>query len=507
MTAKADEDLYADLADMFGGKPTRKAQAPNFKLAPVDMMDTYGKGDVISAAELWHYQEEQIEAAELREIIEMETEVTHAITEMQHHGVRVDVDGAHLTVEELTLQIDEMRAQLDKDAGFPVNPNPSKSIHDLFQPEQISEKVWLTKCGTKIGSTPAGKASINAEALELIAVKNPIAKQVLDVRQLLKLRDTFVKGHVLGSHVGGRVYPRINQSPNEFGGTYTGRFSVTSPALQQIPVRNKALGPQIQKLFLPDEGQKMSVADFGQIDLRVCAHYTATPELYREYKRDPNLDMHTFVADIVGRERQFCKSISLGIPFGRSYGAIAVQLGLPAEPASFKAEDGHTVNYLKAGPEARQLLDRYVHRVPGVMDMLRDAKQMALTRGHIKTVAGRHLHFNKYTARKAAGVLYQSGAADLNKITVCRLQKFMKEVGGSLLVNVHDSYFVSLPEGNGDVLHEAKRLAEAHEDICRIPIRLDFQQLRDNWADAYKAPDYTDGQWSGSLDRLEDKWK
>lgn len=504
VTAKADDDIYKDLADLFGGQPTRKQQAPNMYRAPVDLMEDYGKGDVISAAELFHYQEAKALMNNLNPIMDFEADVTSAIVEMQSHGIRIDEDLAHQTVEELDIQIDQERDYLDHKAGFKVNPNPSGSIHKLFEPTENEFGEWFSSCGTRLDVTGAGKPSLNADALQ--RMKNPLAGKVLHVRQLMKLRDTFVKGHVISSAINGRVYPRINQSPNEFGGTYTGRFSVTQPAMQQIPVRNKQIGRIIQRLFLPDEGQDMSVADFGQIDLRVCGHYTANETLYEEYKADPNLDMHTFVSDTVGRERQFCKSISLGVPFGRGYGAIAEQLGLECYPTTFTTRQGEVVSYLKAGEEATELLDKYVARVPGTIGMLKKAKEKALRDGFLTTLCGRRLHFNAHTARKAAGVLYQSGAADLNKRTVVRLHKFMKEIGGSLLINIHDSYFVSIPKDAHHHLHEAKRLAEDHIDVCRIPIRLDFQEPSTDWAAAYISPDYTDGEYSGDIDLLGDKW-
>lgn len=504
VTHKADDEIYERLAEIFGGNATRNAQAKNFSEAPFDLMKTYATGDAISAAELYLYQEKQKEDKGLHEIFALESDVTSSIIKMRHHGIRVDIELAEKTMSDITLEIDAMRSYIDDEAGFVVNPNPSKSIHDLFEPEQDDMGVWRTSCGTEIEATKGGKPSINADALK--RMRHPLATRILEVRQLMKLRDTFLAKHVIGHSIDGRVYPVINQSPNEFGGTYTGRFSVSAPAMQQIPVRNSRIGPLVQACFLPDEDQNMSVGDFGQIDLRVCAHYTATPSLVKEYLRNPNTDMHTIVADIVERPRQFCKSISLGIPFGRSYGAIAEQLGLPVTPASFTTKRGELVKYLKAGPEAKKLLDKYVDQVPGVITMLKDAENLAKQRGFLYTLCKRQLHFNGHTARKAAGVIYQSGAADINKRTVVRLQKFLESEGGALLVNVHDSYFCSIPEGKEHILIEAKRLAENHEDICKIPIRIDFNNVASNWATAYKESEYTRAdEYTGDISRLE-KW-
>ena len=153
----------------------------------------------MSASELFAYQQTEIAKNDLHQIVNLESEVTYAIVEMQHHGVAVDVEAAEETMVDLAAKIEVGQAKINEMAGFEVNPNPSGSIKRVFQPKQNEQGDWFTSCGTSLDATGAGNPSINADALKRI--KNPIAKHILEIRQLKKLKDTFIRGHVLNSHI------------------------------------------------------------------------------------------------------------------------------------------------------------------------------------------------------------------------------------------------------------------------------------------------------------------
>lgn len=293
---------YQILADMFGGKPTRKAQILNLSRPEAKRIVTdYAMGDTRAVLSLWEWQKDQIEKEDLHKIIGLERKVFKVVYDMEQRGVRVDTDRAEKSVIDLDGVIEKKREELDKLAGFPINPNPSGSIKKLFNPKQGKDGVWVAVDGTRLESTNAGNPSLNADALRLM--NHPASDMILDVRKLMKCRDTFILGHVLGSQHKGRVYPNINQTKGEDGGTKTGRLSYTAPALQQIPSRDKLVKSLTRVLFLPEVGQKWYKMDYSQADARGFVHYVQSPPLVKAYNEDPRTDFHSLTSGLTGLPR------------------------------------------------------------------------------------------------------------------------------------------------------------------------------------------------------------
>ncbi len=443
---RKDSEIYGEMAQLFGGRDTRNAQMPNISRAPEDMVARYAKQDVLATLKLYEWQETQI--ADVSKVHDLERRLMPVIIKMEEGGVRVDVDRAEDAVRRLTVRIEQEHAALNKLAGFEVNPNPSGSIAKLFEPKLREDGEWYLNDGTRADKTDGGKASINAECLR--RMKHPAAKMILDLRKMLKTRDTFLSGHILGHHDDGIIHCNYNQTKNDAeAGTGTGRLSVTNPALQQIPSRDKEIKSIVRPIFLPDEGAEWLGMDWSQFEFRVANHYGQVPAILQAYRDNPNLDFHQLVSDMTGipRNAQYAggpssKAINLGLAFNMGAGRLAQEIGLPYTEETMP--DGRI--FAKPGPEATAIFEKYHAANPGMRNMQQKASAIARERGYVQTMMGRRLRFpGGNFVHKASGLIYQGTSADAMKVKLIEIDRYLTEHdAGRLLLSVHDEVGISL---------------------------------------------------------------
>lgn len=489
---KQGDALYKEMAAVLGGRATKNVQMKQIADAPVEIVAPYAKADTRATLELYFYQQEQIRIQKLNSIVEFERSLTPVLLKSQMHGVRVDIDGAQRAVGKMTQQIEPLQRHLDEMAGFACNPQPSKDMEKLFKPEWRDGKWWAND-GTPLRETPAGKFSLDAAALR--TMNHPAAKAILHLRSLIKTRDTFLVGHVLESAVDGRVYPSINQAKGETAGTGTGRLSYTTPALQQIPDRDKAVAEIIKSVFLPDEGHVWVDADMASFEVRIFAHLIGTPEIVKAYRENPETDFHQFVADLTGLPRNAsyggepnAKTLNLAMIFNQGNGSTAESLGMPWSWESFvprDSKDGKEITYKKASDAAIDVINQYHRNILGVKELAEGCKSTAESRGYIFTRNGRHLRFPKgHKSYKASGLLIQSTAADENKRNWLLIDEALKGTDAKMLLNTHDSYSMSMPPDEAEKLaRRVKRNIEKDRGL-RVPLILEVQQAGKTWWDS-----------------------
>jgi len=487
------EEIWDELARMFGGRATRNAQAENLQRAPMELVGKYAKQDTRVTLDLWEWQRPVLIEQELTAVHQLECALIPVLLDMEYRGVRVNVSKVEQTIDEVTIIVDEKQKSLNKLAGFPVNPNPSGSIHKLFEPKQDKDGTWIANDGTRLTKTGAGKASINADALRLM--KHPAAAEILALRKLLKTRDTFLKGHILGHHNNGIIHCNYNQTKSENDlGTSTGRLSINSPALQQIHKRDKAIASIVRSLFLPDEGQQWNCRDWSQMDFRVAGHYVNADALNTAYAEDPDADFHQMIADMTGLPRTSvpeikgnAKQINLGLLFGMGEGKLAMEMGLPYTEETYTNRKGDKKTWLKPGPEAEEIASNYHGKFPEFKVMLGKASSIAKSRGYVKTVMGRRLRFPKgMFTHKAGGLIFQGSAADALKAKLVEVHNYLKGTDGRLLLNVHDEFDSSLPKGDVKLDEGIREIVEHFDGIntlinFRVPIRSDSGVGPDWW--------------------------
>jgi DNA polymerase-1 len=319
---------------------------------------------------------------------------------------------------------------------------------------------------------------------------HPAASVILELRQLLKTRDTFLKGHVLGHNVNGVVYPNFNQTRGDNGrGTISGRISCNEPALQQIQKRNEKVASIVRSLFLPDRDQDWVCRDYSQMDFRIFAHYAKSPPVLAAYKENSDSDFHQVVADMMNVSRKEAKSINLGLCFGMREGRLAKELDLPY--AIEIDSDGR--ERLKPGDEAKTLFSAYHKAIPGAGEVLSRASSVGRSRGFVKTILGRRVRFpNPALAYKAGALIFQGSAADALKVKLVEIHKILKSTDGRILLSVHDEINTSLPKGKeGEALSEAIRESmECFDGVhCPIKFRVPIRSsvgIGPNWWEASK---------------------
>lgn len=487
-------EIYEDLARLFGGKPTRSAQIGNLHKAPPELVAPYGEDDAALTLELWQYQERIIEQEGLRNICDFERRAFPTLQRMTRRGIRVDLGVAEAAADKLDTIIEQDQKQLNDMVGFDVNVNSAPQVKKIFAPKQIergSAKIWVADNGTQLEETGKGQPSIPSAILRTMNT-DPRASLIVRIRSNIKTANTFLRGHVMAHSYEGRVYATINQTKSEDGGTGTGRLSYQDPALQQIPSRDKRVAEIVKEAFLPELGQEWVDSDLASNEVRVFAHLINVPEILEEYRRNPMSDFHQMVADMTNLPRSAAysgqpnaKQLNLSMIFNSGNGAIAEKMGMAYEYDSF-TQHGQDIVYKKAGPEAMAVIDAYHQRLPGIKDFASRAKKVAEQRGWVHTHYGRRYRFPRgYKSYKASGIIIQMTAADLNKVALIAAEEALGP-DNSLLLNTHDSYSMSI---GGDWEKQFGLVKEAIEDsfpFLRVPLVLELSGHGPSWWQAIK---------------------
>ena len=487
---KQGDELYKEMAKIFGGRATKNVQMRNISSAPEHLVAEYAKADTRATLNLYEWQQKEIERQGLQSIVEFEQKLTPVLIANEMAGIRVDVAAAEMSVVALTGEIHTLQKQLDDVAGFHCNPQPSKDMQRLFEPVYRNGRWWAND-GTPLEMTNSGKPSIGADALR--TMKHPAASIILQLRSLIKTRDTFLVGHVLESANNGRIYPNINQTKGDDGGTGTGRLSYTAPAMQQIPDRRKDIAAIIKPVFLPEEGHVWVDADMASFEVRIFAHLVGTPDIVNAYADNPETDFHQFVADLTGLPRNAsyngepnAKQLNLSMIFNQGNGTTAETMDMPWSWESFYPKgSSEEVVYKKAGDEAMAVINTYHAHMPGVKRLADGCKKTAESRGYIFTRRGRHLRFPRgYKSYKASGLLIQATAADENKQNWLIIDEALRDTGGRMVLNTHDSYSMSLPEDDAERLaRKVKEMVERDRGL-RVPLILEVNRPGINWWDS-----------------------
>lgn len=488
------KDIYRELADLFGGRATRNMQMPNLQHAPSNVVAPYAITDTRRTLDLHDLQDKYIKRQGIERICEFERSLMPRFIETEMQGIRVDLDYAEQAMAKMTPAIREAQGRLDEIAGCALNVNSSPQVKELFDPQQQDDGTWTTNDGIPMPSTPKGAASCNAEFLREIE-GDERAGLILQIRSDLKTRDTFLGSHVLEHAHRGRVYPNINQSKGEDGGTGTGRLSYTGPALQQIPSRRKIVAAIVKPCFLPDEGQVWVDCDQNSFEVRTFADLVNNPEIIEIYRKNPLTDFHQMVADLTNLVRNAeysgqpnAKQLNLSMIFNSGNGAIAEKMGMPYTHDSFvprgKTEEDR-IHYKKAGIEAMRVIDNYHKRLPGIKEFATKCSDLALSQGYVETYNGRRLRFPRgFKAYKASGLLIQATAADWNKENWALIGDALEGTHGRLTLNTHDSYGLSLDEGTWRDDYAMVKDAIESKVRSKVPLILDFSGKGINWHDA-----------------------
>ncbi len=382
----------------------------------------------------------RISDQDLGSIFELETELFPCLVDMRFLGVRVDVEGAHKLKQQLAGEEKELLHKIKKETQEDVQIWAARSIEKVFQKLNLPYERT-----TKTNSPSFTKNFLSSH-------EHPLVQCIAKAREINKAHTTFIDTIIKYEHKG-RIHADINQIRSDSGGTVTGRFSYSNPNLQQIPARNKDLGPLIRSLFVPESGCEWGCFDYSQQEPRLVVHYASLDQdtsvfgVKDSYLQD-DADFHTIVAKMADIPRSQAKTINLGLFYGMGKAKLQAELGVSKD----KAEELFTI---------------YHERVPFVKTLMNSVSNRAQQRGQIRTLLGRLCRFhlwepNQFGVHKAlpfdqarqeygAGIkraytykalnkLIQGSAADMTKKAMLELHK----EGITPHIQVHDELDISV---------------------------------------------------------------
>jgi DNA polymerase I-like protein with 3'-5' exonuclease and polymerase domains len=474
-----NEQALREAAESFGVDPKKEL----YKL-PAMFVGTYAEKDADLTLELFKRLSVDIQKQNLQQVFDLETQLFPCLIDMEFKGVRVDVERAHKLKRQLCTQEEELLLEVKKETGEDVQIWAARSISKVF------DKLSLSYARTEKTNSPSFTKNF------LSTHKHPIVKSIAKAREINKAHTTFIDT-ILKHNYKGRIHADINPIKSDQGGTVTGRFSYSNPNLQQIPARNKDLGPLIRGLFIPEEGCKWGCFDYSQQEPRLVVHFAAsTPvvkddqaviDIVKAFKKD-SVDFHQTVADMANISRTQAKTINLGLFYGMGKNKLQAELGLGSKE------------------EAEELFEQYHDSVPFVKELMTMTSNQAQTLGHIKTLGGRRCRFNKWEPKsfgfhkalptdeaikeygdlrhlkramtyKALNKLIQGSAADMTKKAMLDLY----EEGILPHIQIHDELDISV-----ESQEKADKIIDIMENAVNleIPNKVDYEH-GDTWGDIY----------------------
>ena len=399
---------------------------------------------------------------------EVEMPLVFTLAEMEALGIRADAQMLGSYSAELGTKIEELQQKIYDQAGEEFNINSPKQLGVI-----LFEKLHLPNGKrTKTGYSTA------ADVLEKLAPDYPIVADILDYRQLAKLKSTYADGLAAFISEDGRIHGTFNQTI-----TATGRISSTDPNLQNIPIRMES-GRLIRKVFLPKEGCVFLDADYSQIELRVLAHMSGDENLIEAYRNAEDIHratasqvFHVPLEEVTPQQRRNAKAVNFGIVYGISSFGLSQDLSITRK-------------------EAQDYIERYFETYPGVKSFLDRLVADAKKKGFAETMFGRRrpvpeLSSSNYMQRSfgeriAMNSPIQGTAADIIKIAMNRVRARLAAEGlqSKLILQVHDELLV---ETAADEVCAVKRILEEEmQGAAQLDVKLETDtKAGESWYEAH----------------------
>ena len=440
---------------------------------PALYVGNYAQRDAELTLALWKVMQKEISLQDIGSIFDLETDLFPCLVDMRFKGVRVDTESAHKLKQKLSEQEKQLLQEVTKETGEECQIWAARSIAKVF------DKLKLPYERTVKTQAPSFTKNF------LSNHQHPLVKKIAKAREINKAHTTFIDTIIKYEHKG-RIHADINQIRSDQGGTVTGRFSYSNPNLQQIPARNKNLGPMIRSLFVPESGCEWGCFDYSQQEPRLVVHYASLDQDtsvfdVKEAYEDGDADFHTIVAKMADIPRSAAKTINLGLFYGMGKAKLQAELGVSKD-------------------KAEELFSIYHSRVPFVKSLTKSVSNRAQQRGQIRTLLGRLCRFHLWEPNtfgmhkalpfeqavqehgpgikraytyKALNKLIQGSAADMTKKSMLDLYK----EGIVAHIQVHDELDISVESPK-----QAKKIVEIMENAVKleIPNKVDYESGK-NW--------------------------
>lgn len=491
---KEGDELYSWLARKFGGKPTRAEQIARIIDAPPELVGPYAEKDAVLPLRLKERLWRELLAEGLGDVARLEMRLIPLLLDMRLRGVKVDLAAAECARDGLQRQHVAALDRIRQVTG---------TAPDVWAAESVA-KVLAGSGVAGIPKTAGGRDSIRQEWLEQL--DHPVARDIVVARKLDKAIGTFLDGYIFDKHRGGRIYTQFHPVRSDSSGAVSGRFSSSTPNLQNIPSRDPFLGPLVRSIFLPEEGQCWFRADYSQIEYRLLASDARGPgsdEVRARYIEDPNTDYHDATRAIIRAktgielERGPTKNINFGLAYGMQKRKLAATLKLTES-------------------QTDELFSAYHAGVPFVQTTFDYFARQAAVLGEVRTFYGRRRVFDRWEPRRYTGVRQdplpyeqaaekwgangirrafthialnhrlQGGSADLMKLSMAEAYEAgVFTVLGAPMLTVHDELDWSADPSDTQhvaAMNELQRIMESPRAGVRVPLSVEVSSGA-NWGE------------------------
>ncbi|CKL62188.1 DNA polymerase I [Neisseria meningitidis] len=441
----------------------------------------YAAQDADFALRLEAHLRAQMDEKQLEMYEKMELPVAQVLFEMERNGVQIDRAELARQSAELGAELMKLEQEAYAAAGQPFNLNSPKQLQEI-----LFDKMGIPTKGLK--KTAKGGISTNEAVLEQLAPDYPLPKIILQNRSLAKLKSTYTdKLPEMISPKDGRVHTTYAQAV-----AITGRLASNNPNLQNIPIRT-AEGRRVRRAFTAPQGSVIVSADYSQIELRIMAHLSGDKTLIAAFQNGEDVPRRT-AAEVFGiapenvssEQRRYAKTINFGLIYGMGQYGLAKSLGID-------------------NISAKNFIDRYFARYPGVAEYMQRTKEQAAAQGFVETLFGRRLYLpdirNKNTnaragaERAAINAPMQGTASDLIKRAMIDVSRWLSECEASpwdellqskLIMQVHDELVLEVVETELDFVKEKlpQIMAKVDGGLLDVPLVAEVG-VGENWEEAH----------------------
>ncbi|AZI24682.1 MULTISPECIES: DNA polymerase I [Pedobacter] len=438
----------------------------------IDVVD-YAAEDADVTLQLAHVFEpklKELNAAKLAD--EIENPLVYVLADIEKEGVRIDIETLKAYSKELETDIIKFEQNVYDKAGIKFNLASPKQLGEvLFDKLQLDPKAKKTK---------TGQYQTGEDVLMALASKSDIVQDILDFRQLQKLKSTYVDAlPLMVNPKTGRVHTSYNQAV-----AATGRLSSNNPNLQNIPIRTER-GREVRKAFIArDENHILLSADYSQIELRIIAEISKEENMLDAFSK--NIDIHTATAakvygiaieDVDSTQRRNAKAVNFGIIYGQSAFGLSQNLGIPRK-------------------EAAEIIEQYFAQYPGIKRYMSDTMNFARENGFVETIMGRRRYLRDinsanqtvrgFAERNAINAPIQGSAADMIKIAMINIHREMKaqNLQSTMTMQVHDELVFDVVKSEKEVMKAIIQDKMANAIKLTVPIVVEIGE-GENWLAAH----------------------
>ncbi|MGY4383274.1 DNA polymerase-1 [Pedobacter sp. UYP24] len=402
----------------------------------------------------------------------VENPLIYVLADIEKEGVRIDMDTLINYSKELEIDIRKFEQSVYEKCGIKFN---------LASPKQLGEVLFDKLClDPKAKKTKTGQYQTGEDVLLALASKSDVVQDILDFRQLQKLKSTYVDAlPLMVNPKTGRVHTSYNQAV-----AATGRLSSNNPNLQNIPIRTER-GREVRKAFIPrDEDHVLLSADYSQIELRIIADISKEENMLDAFNK--GIDIHTATAarvygitieEVTPNQRRNAKAVNFGIIYGQSAFGLSQNLGIPRK-------------------EAAEIIEQYFAQYPGIKRYMADTMNFARENGFVETILGRRRYLRDinsanqtvrgFAERNAINAPIQGSAADMIKVAMINIHKDIIDKGlqSKMTMQVHDELVFDVLKSEVAVMKEIIMHRMKTAIKTDVPIEVEIGE-GNNWLAAH----------------------